>query len=128
MVKKVSSDIAIEVEVFYQDEYSKPLNGDYIFAYRITIHNHGEHTVQLLDRHWYIFDSVGSNREVKGEGVVGEQPILKPGENHQYISGCHLNSDVGSMHGYYTMERKTDDLQFTVEIPKFKLIAEGKLN
>ncbi len=99
-----------------------------MFAYRITIENLSEYTVQLVRRHWNIYDSIGLNKQVDGDGVVGEQPILAPGEMHQYVSGCNLKSDMGFMEGYYEMIREMDNSIFHVHIPRFNLIANYRLN
>ncbi len=99
-----------------------------MFAYRITIENLSEYTVQLVRRHWNIYDSIGLNKQVDGDGVVGEQPILEPGQMHQYVSGCNLKSDMGFMEGYYEMIREMDNSIFHVHIPRFNLIANYRLN
>ena len=127
MVTATTKGVNVSVEVFYQPEYSKPFNAEFIFAYRITIKNCSEHTIKLIDRHWDIFDSNGKYREVSGEGVVGKQPVLEPDDTHQYISGCHLNTELGRMSGSYTMLRLSDGVKFKVDIPQFKMIADFKL-
>jgi len=128
MVSKVSEGVLISVETFYQADYSNPQQGEYMFAYRISIENRNNFTIQLLRRQWYIFDSNGENREVEGEGVVGEQPVLKPGEQYQYVSGCNLKSEMGKMSGYYQMENLDAKTLFEVNIPPFELIAPNKMN
>lgn len=128
MVTKITDGVKISVETIYQPEYSNPANEHYMFAYRVNIENLTENSVQLLNRHWYIFDSNGTNREVKGEGVVGQQPVIEPGDNHEYVSGCNLKTDMGSMKGSYEMERIVDGVKFRVNIPEFYLIAPYKLN
>ncbi len=128
MVSKISEGIEISVETFYQADYSQPLNQEFMFAYRITIENHNNFTAKLLTRHWYIFDSNGEHREVEGEGVVGVQPILQPGEQFQYMSGCNLKTEIGKMQGYYSMENQNSKQLFTVKIPPFNLIAPLKNN
>jgi ApaG protein len=128
MISKISEGIEITVETFYQADYSNPLKGEYMFAYRITIENHNKFTVKLIRRHWFIFDSNAENREVEGEGVVGVQPILLPGENYQYVSGCNLKTEMGKMHGSYQMENENNKQLFSVNIPSFDLIAPSKLN
>jgi ApaG protein len=95
MTSAVSHEVKVTVETFYQADYSYPMSQHFMFAYRITIQNNGKYTVQLLRRHWYIVDGVGLHREVEGEGVVGEQPVIKPGEKYEYISGCDLKTDMG---------------------------------
>lgn len=99
-----------------------------MFAYRITIENHNKFTVKLLRRHWFIFDSNAEHREVEGEGVVGVQPVLLPGENYQYVSGCNLKTEMGKMYGSYQMENENTRQLFSVNIPSFDLIAPSKLN
>ncbi|MEI6265796.1 MAG: Co2+/Mg2+ efflux protein ApaG [Sphingobacteriia bacterium] len=128
MISKISAGIEITVETFYQSDYSNPIKGEYMFAYRITIENHNKFTVKLLRRHWFIFDSNAEHREVEGEGVVGVQPIILPNENYQYVSGCNLNTEMGKMHGTYEMENENNKQIFTVNIPSFELIAPSKLN
>ncbi|SFC01443.1 ApaG protein [Parapedobacter composti] len=128
MATQITDGVKVSVETVYQPEYSNPENEHYMFAYRITIENLGDYSVQLLRRHWYIFDSNGTRREVEGEGVVGQQPVIEPGEQHEYVSGCNLKSDMGTMKGSYQMLREFDGYIFEVEIPKFDLIAPHRLN
>jgi ApaG protein len=116
------------VETFYQPAQSRPLQSEYLFAYRITIENLGAVPVKLLRRHWHIIDSNGDMREVEGEGVVGQQPTIAPGEHYQYISSCNLNSDMGKMFGTYTMEDLFTKKQMNITIPEFQLIAPFKNN
>ena len=129
METTVTRNIKISVETIYQPGYSKPLAHEYVHAYRVTIENLGMKTVQLIRRHWYIWDSNGIIREVEGEGVMGEQPIIKPNEYHQYVSGCALRTDIGKMYGSFLMEC-TDETkeQFRVKIPTFRLIPPHKNN
>lgn len=128
MKTQITDGIKVSVETIYQSEISNPEAEHYMFAYHIRIENLNEHSVQLIDRHWHIFDSIGTRREVFGEGVVGEQPIISPGEVHEYVSGCKLRSDMGSMWGRYGMLREVDNVTFDVIIPKFYLIAPYRLN
>ena len=128
MTSKISEGIEITVETFYQADYSNPLKGEFMFAYRITIENHNKFTVKLLRRHWFIFDSNAEHREVEGEGVVGVQPVLLPGENYQYVSGCNLKTEMGKMYGSYQMENENTRQLFSVNIPSLDLIAPSKLN
>lgn len=128
MVTKISEGIQISVETFYQADYSNPQNHEYMFAYRITIENHNSFTVQLLHRNWQIFDSNSEQREVEGEGVVGTQPVLQPGEQFQYVSGCNLKTEMGKMQGFYTMINQNSKQEFTVNIPPFELIVPFKMN
>ncbi|RZK82225.1 MAG: Co2+/Mg2+ efflux protein ApaG [Pedobacter sp.] len=128
MVTAITQGIKISVETFYEAEHSNPENNHFMFAYRISIENLSDYTIQLKRRQWFIFDSSGTEREVEGEGVVGLQPVMHPGESHSYVSGCHLSTEIGSMSGNYTMQRLADDTVFTVEIPEFELIAPYRLN
>jgi len=128
MVQQVTKDISIMVETFYQAGQSNPVSGEYLFAYRITIGNLGHTPVKLLTRHWHIADSNGSHREVSGEGVVGQQPIIEPGNTYQYVSACNLRSEIGKMYGTYEMEGIYDKEMFTVTIPEFQLVAPFKMN
>jgi ApaG protein len=128
MVSKISAGIKVSVEVYYQPDYSNPLNNEYMFAYRITIENKNVFAVKLLTRQWFIFDSNGEHREVEGEGVVGQQPILNAGQQFQYSSGCNLRTEIGKMHGTYTLENLNTKQQFTVNIPAFQMIVPTKYN
>jgi ApaG protein len=128
MVTKITDGVKVSVDTIYQPEYSNPINEHFMFAYRVKIENMGEYSVQLMNRHWTIFDSNGTKREVEGEGVVGQQPIIEPGNNHEYVSGCNLKTDIGSMKGSYEMKRIVDGQTFRVNIPEFYLITPFKLN
>ena len=101
-------------------EQSDPDSNQFVFAYTITVHNTGETTAQLVTRHWVITDADGKVEEVKGEGVVGEQPVLRPGEAFRYTSGLPLETPVGSMRGTYHCVAE-DGTHFDVEIPEFVL-------
>jgi len=128
MVAQITEGVKVSVETTYQPEYSNPANEHFMFAYKIQIENLGDYSVQLLRRHWIIFDSNGTRREVEGEGVVGLQPVIEPGQHHEYVSGCNLKTDMGSMQGSYQMKRLVDEEVFDVQIPEFSLIAPYKLN
>jgi ApaG protein len=128
MVKTRTHDIEISVEVKYWPQHSMPKENHYFFVYFITIENKSDFAVQLLKRHWDIFDSTGEWRQVDGEGVVGETPVLEPGQKFEYNSGCNLMSDMGYMKGYYTLVKLLDDREFNVEIPRFELIVPAKMN
>lgn len=116
------------VESFYQPDYSNPMNGEFMFAYRVTIENHNAFAIQLLRRHWHIFDSNTTKREVQGDGVVGLQPRIEPGERYQYISGCNLKSEMGRMQGSYVMKNLFSGNEFSVEIPVFQMTVPFKMN
>ena len=120
--------VTVSVTTNYLPDYSSPQQEHYVFAYKIDIRNNSEYTVKLLRRHWYIHDANGAVREVEGEGVVGQQPVLEPGDAHQYVSGCNLKAGLGKMRGTYQMERVADGRVFTVEIPEFTLIVPFRLN
>jgi ApaG protein len=128
MIAEVTEGIKITVQSEFQPEYSNPSNMHFVYAYRISIENRSEFTVQLMRRQWFIYDSDGSIREVEGEGVVGQQPILEQGDFHEYVSGCNLRTDLGKMKGNYTMERIMDGKKIKVVIPEFVLFPPYKLN
>jgi|SRR4026207_1262386 ApaG protein len=128
MVSKISEGVTISVETFYQPDYSNPETNEYMFAYRITIENNNTFPVQLLRRHWYIFDSDCNHREVEGEGVIGVQPQIASGEKYQYVSGCNLRTEIGRMHGTYFMENLHSKKTFLVNIPAFEMIVPFKMN
>ncbi len=128
MVTAVTEGIKVSVKTDYQQEYSSPLQAHYVFTYRIKIENASENTIQLLRRHWLIYDANGSVREVEGEGVIGQQPVLEPGEVHEYVSGCNLRSSMGKMVGTYLIERIIDGKQIRVAIPEFTMVVPYKLN
>jgi ApaG protein len=112
--------IQVEVETQYVEEQSLPDQDHYVFAYTITIYNSGSVPARLLNRHWIITDANNRIQEVKGEGVVGDQPHLKPGEQYRYTSGTMLETPVGTMRGSYQM-RADDGVEFDAEIPSFTL-------
>ena len=128
MVTEITQGIKVTVETEYQPSYSSPSQYNYVFTYRITIENQSDHTIQLLRRHWQIFDAGLVKREVEGEGVVGQQPVLEPGQSHQYVSGCNLKSGIGKMKGVFTMEKLVDGKIIKVTIPEFTMVAPFKLN
>lgn len=128
MTSLVSQGIKVSVEVFYRPDYSNPVEAEYVFAYRITLENRNSFSVKLLRRHWYIFDSDATYREVEGEGVVGMQPVILSGEKYQYMSNCNLHSDMGRMFGTYEMENLNNKQLFQVDIPSFEMIVPFKNN
>jgi ApaG protein len=113
-------NIKVEVETQYVEEQSLPDQDHYVFAYTITIYNAGSIAARLLSRHWIITDANNKVQEVKGDGVVGEQPHLKPGERYRYTSGTMLETPVGTMRGSYQMVAD-DGVEFDAEIPVFTL-------
>ena len=128
MVSKISEGVTKSVETFYQPDHSNPAISEYMFAYRITIENNNSFPVKLLRRHWYIFDSDSTHREVEGEGVIGAQPEINSGEKYQYISGCNLRTELGRMYGTYFMENLNNKKNFYVNIPAFEMVVPFKLN
>lgn len=128
MVTQITQGVRISVETYYQPEFSRPFNNEFMFAYRITIENNGESTIRLIRRHWHITDATGSCRIVEGEGVIGQKPFIEPGDSHQYVSGCHLRTEVGKMNGYFIMKKPVDGKQFQVTIPEFRLETPFKRN
>jgi ApaG protein len=112
--------IVVSVEPAYLETRSSPDASQYFWAYRVILENQGRETVQLLSRHWMITNARGEFTEVKGPGVVGEQPILKPGESFEYTSGAPLDTPSGMMGGAYQMESESGE-RFDIEIPTFSL-------
>lgn len=115
--------IHISVHPHYLDDQSQPEQRRYVFVYFVRIENRSRRTVQLLSRRWNIHDSIGEEQEVVGNGVVGQQPTLRPGDAHEYHSFCILKSRLGYMHGAYRFIGR-DDILFEAEIPRFDLIAD----
>ncbi|MCW5907939.1 MAG: Co2+/Mg2+ efflux protein ApaG [Chitinophagales bacterium] len=124
----ITQGIEVNVETFYQPAHSHPHNGKFVFAYHISISNHNLFTVQLLRRKWLVTDAYTDKRIVEGEGVVGRQPILYPGDSYQYVSGCNLATPIGKMEGVYYFENKITREIFEVNVPVFKMEAPEILN
>ncbi len=124
MPKATTDGVTVEVKSTYLEHQSMPDMGRFVFAYNVTILNKGQETVQLRSRHWVITDSLSQIREVRGPGVVGEQPLLRPGESFSYSSGSIIPTQWGTMHGEYIMER-TDGSTFEAAIPSFLLMGPG---
>ena len=120
MFSKTTNNINVSVKSYYLEEQSEPDAQHYVWAYQVTINNIGQQTVQLKKRYWKITDSNGTNKEVRGAGVIGEQPVLRPGEKFEYTSGTPLSTPSGFMEGYYEMETK-DGNKFDASIPLFSL-------
>lgn len=125
--KDPTYDTRVEVQTNYVVEQSEPDEARYVFSYTITIENHGNIAAKLLSRHWYITDADGNVQEVEGEGVVGEQPHLKPGDGFRYTSGTVLETPVGSMYGTYRM-LADDGTEFDTQIPAFTLSVPNTLH
>jgi ApaG protein len=124
----ITKGIKITVQSVYMPRKSRPAQNSFYHAYKIVIENLSQETVQLMRRHWFICDSNGIKREVEGEGVVGQQPILAPGESHEYSSWCPLMTDVGKMYGTFLMRKDIDNRLFKVVVPEFLLIPPFKNN
>jgi len=120
MYQRITRGIKITVRPQYMEGQSRPEEGRYVWAYTITLENHGRETVTLRTRYWKITDATGKVQEVRGAGVVGEQPTLKPGDTFQYSSGCPLTTSSGFMVGAYQMQAADGEL-FNVDIPAFSL-------
>lgn len=120
MYTETTRDITVTVKPIYLEDQSSPSDGHYVWAYRVRIENHGSETVQLRRRHWKITDALGRIQEVQGAGVVGEQPVLEPGQAYEYTSGTPLATPSGIMVGAYQMEA-ADGRRFDVSIPAFSL-------
>ena len=116
----VTNNVRVEVESQYAPDHSQPFQNHWFFHYTVKITNEGDDTVQLLSRHWVITDTSGHTDEVKGPGVVGEQPVLAPGESFGYTSGCPLKTSSGVMRGTYSMVSESGE-HFDVEIAPFAL-------
>lgn len=123
----ITDGITVRVAVSFMPEQSHVAAAKWFWAYHIRIENNCDDTVQLLSRHWRITDARGMINIVDGEGVVGETPVLRPGETHDYVSGCPLTTPHGSMEGYYTFCRSDGSL-FEVAIPFFPLAAPAEAN
>ena len=120
MQQAITRNIAVSVETRFLEGDSDPDEQYFVWAYRITIENHGDETVQLLTRHWQITDSQGRLQEVRGDGVVGEQPVLEPGGHFTYSSGTPLSTASGFMRGSYGMQTQAGE-NFDIEVPAFSL-------
>ena len=123
-----TNGITVRVETQFLPSHSNALADKFLFGYHITIENGSPNTVQLIQRHWNIWDSNGVVRTVEGEGVIGQQPVLAPGEVHSYSSYCNLMTEIGKMSGHYLMIRQDDHSSFEAEIPEFKMVVPTKLN
>lgn len=123
MVSATTKGIQVTVETTYQPDYSNPQQHHYVFTYKVRIENKSNHTIQLLRRRWEIVDATENRKIVEGEGVVGQQPVLEPGQQHSYISGCNLKSGLGKMYGTFTLEKLVDGKLLEITIPEFQLIA-----
>ncbi|MBD3862633.1 MAG: ApaG protein [Olleya marilimosa] len=128
MVQQVTRGIKISVETKFEGTFYKNYKINFAFGYNVTIENQSKDVVQLNARHWTIYDALNNIEIVSGEGVIGQKPILQPGETHTYTSGCLLTSPFGAMKGFYSMVNYTTAKNFEVIIPTFKLSAPFALN
>ncbi len=127
-----TAPVSVHAKSIYEPSYSKPLENIYVFSYLIKIKNEGKRPVQLMSRQWVITDAAGQARIVEGEGVVGQQPIIQPGQTYEYTSWLQLETPMGAMEGHYVMEEQTSGpkrrLVFLANIPKMVHIAPELLN
>lgn len=131
MVSLTTQDVNVSAESAFQRQYSEPAKRQYVYAYRIRIENKGTKPVQLLSRAWEVIDATGERRLVEGEGVVGQQPIIQPGQFHEYTSWVQFETPIGAMRGSYVMKRHNSRGSaelFQVEVPKFLHVAPEVLN
>jgi ApaG protein len=128
MKTATTEGVQISVSIRFRSDLSDLFHNKYFFNYRIEIQNNNSFDIQLMHRDWFIFDSLEEVSFVSGDGVVGEQPILRPNQKYAYVSGCELSSEIGQMKGFYTFKRLENDSLFQVHIPQFDLIYPGKLN
>ena len=122
-----TAGVRVQVRARYSPEHSNPSASRWFFLYTIRISNIGDTTVQLLNRHWTIIDGTGHTEEVHGPGVVGEQPVLEPGQAFEYTSGCPLPTPFGSMAGIFDMQR-ADGTEFEAEVALFQLMQPGSIH
>jgi ApaG protein len=128
MVTQITRGIKISVSTSFEGTYFKNYKLHFAFSYHITIENHSKDSVQLMSRHWEILDALNNKEVVDGEGVIGKKPVLKPGENYTYSSGCLLSSPFGAMKGHFNMINFTSTRNFRVIVPTFKLSSPFALN
>ena len=122
-----SYQVKVSVKSAFQEKQSNPDNGQFVFGYKVSIENKGSEYIQLLKRHWFILDALGKVKEVKGDGVIGEQPFIAPGKVHEYVSWCVIEHDFGKMWGSYLFHKQDNDSFFKVDIPEF-ILAPHYLN
>ena len=120
---QITEGIRINVRTAYVKEESSPKHLYFVFAYQVEIINESANIVQLISRMWNIVDGLGGKREVAGEGVVGKQPVIAPGETYKYVSGCHFTTPIGKMSGHYLMRRQYDNQDLQIEIPPFTMMV-----
>ena len=128
MVQLITNGIKVSVKTTYDGVFTRQDNLNHLFSYYITIENESKENVQLLERHWDIFDSLNTLEIVEGEGVIGQTPTLKPADTYTYKSHCSLLGDAGSMSGFFTMINLSNSKTFQVKIPTFQLTTTVVLN
>lgn len=128
MVTAISEGVRITVNTQFRPDLSQLDLGLYFFNYRVEIENNNSFKIQLMHRDWYVFDSLNDASFVSGEGVIGEQPMLLPGERFVYTSGAELSSEIGFMKGFYTFLNLGTETYFQVNVPTFQLISPPRLN
>ena len=128
MVQQVTNGVKISVNSKFEGTSYRNYRLYYAFSYKITIENQSNSTVQLLDRHWNIFDSLNKTEIVKGAGVIGKKPIISSGQQHTYQSSCFLTSPIGAMNGFYNMINVETGKSFKVYIPTFQLMVSSIYN
>ena len=127
-ITSLTAGVRISVTTRYEERFSNPHNHLYLFSYEITIENTNAYAIQLLRRKWTVVDALTNKREVEGEGVVGEQPIVQPGESYTYRSSCDFATDAGKMSGKYHMLNLETQKEFEVSIPEFSMLVPVRLN
>lgn len=125
MVQQVTNGIKVSVSSNFEGKSYRNYTMYYAFSYQVTIENQSNETVQLLERHWKIYDSLNKTEIVEGSGVIGKKPILKPSEKHTYQSSCFLTSPIGAMKGFYNMVMLSSSKSFKVFIPTFQLMVSN---
>lgn len=128
MDTKLTEGVEVAVEANYQEEFSKPSEDQFVYAYRVVINNFTNELLKVQARHLFVFDSMGKKREIKGEGVVGDQPVIDSMDYYEYVSACNLKSEMGKIGGYYLVENLSNNNTFKIQIPEFQLIAPQILN
>ena len=128
MIQQITKGIKVSVSTSFEGNFIKNNIVNYVFSYKVKIENNSKDAVQLLTRHWKIIESNQKTKFINGNGVLGENPIVKPGESHKYSSGCLIASSIGSMSGVYTMINLSNTNKFSVKIPSFKLNVPFILN
>lgn len=124
----LTAGILIKVSTQYRADISLPELPSYFFDYRIDIENRNPFSIQLMHRDWFVFDSLNATTHVSGDGVIGQLPIIEPGELFSYTSSCELKSEIGAMNGFYTCRNVDTNELFKVDIPNFELVSPFKMN